>query len=238
MKPKTILIADDEPNIQKMVSVCLQGEGVRLECVSNGLEASRFLEAHGADLLLLDLAMPVMDGMTLLAALHEAHRLPAQRIIVMTAHGSVRTAVRAIQLGASDFLEKPFSPDDLRLSVASVLDEVRIGRVEAGATYDDVLAAVRDALRQGKIGTAESLLMTAGTISDGDPGFLNLAGIVHEAHGRSASARRFYEKALALQPSFEPAQHNLNRLNEIRTKGIASSGISFGEDVAILNHSE
>jgi len=73
------------------------------------------------DLMLLDLAMPVVDGMAVLAQMRSLWARPPTLVIVTTAHGSIKTAVRAMQLGASDFLEKPFTPEDLRLSVASVL---------------------------------------------------------------------------------------------------------------------
>ena len=85
----------------------------------------------------------------------------------MTAHGSVRAAVEAVRLGASDFLEKPFTPDDLRLSVASVLDET----LPAGAggrrrRTTTCCGSCARPLRAGRFAEAEALLMKAGTISD------------------------------------------------------------------------
>jgi CheY-like chemotaxis protein len=234
MTPSKILVVDDEPNIKTMVRVCLSSEGYDISLASNGREALEMLNKQPVDLLLIDLAMPVMDGMTVLRQLHDTPHRAALRIIVMTAHGSVRAAVQAVRLGAMDFLEKPFSPDDLRISVASVLDETRTGIVEPGLTYDDVLAAVRDALRGGKIADAESLLMTAGTITDGDPCFLNLAGIIHEAHGRRISARRFYQKAMILAPTYEPAARNLARQDEIEHFGKTDLSLDFGDDSIIL----
>jgi DNA-binding response OmpR family regulator len=238
MSASKILVTDDEPNIKSMVSICLTGEGYEVALASNGREALESLRKQHVDLLLLDLAMPVMDGMAVLRELHDRPAAPTVRVIVMTAHGSVRAAVQAVRLGARDFLEKPFSPDDLRISVASVLDETRTGIVEPGATYDDVLAAVREALRGGKIADAESLLMTAGTITDSDPGFLNLAGIVHEAHGRRASARRFYQKALILSPSYGPARKNIARQDEIDRFGKTNQPIAFGDDAVVLTAME
>jgi DNA-binding response OmpR family regulator len=234
MNSKLILVADDEPNIQRMVRVCLESEGYRVESVSNGRQALDFISREAPDLLLLDLAMPVLDGMSVLVELHERQRAPGSRIVVMTAHGSVRNAVQAIRLGASDFLEKPFAPEDLRLSIASVLDSTRTGLLEPGATYEDVLTAVRESLKSGKLAEAESLLMTAGTITDADPAFLNLAGIVHEAHGRPHSAIRFYQKSLRTNPTYEPAQNNLNRLNRLHDTSSTNRHVDFGEPAVAL----
>ncbi len=117
-----------------------------------------------------------------------------------------------------------------------MLDTTRTGLVEPGATYDDVLNAVRKALLGGRLGEAESLLMTAGTITDSDPAFLNLAGIVHEAHGRPDSANRFYRKALTADSAYEPAEHNLKRLGEILKTGNSEMRVDLGEHAPILQH--
>jgi DNA-binding response OmpR family regulator len=229
-----ILIADDEPNIQTMVRMCLSTEGYEVTVVSDGRAALDAIRRLSPDLLLLDLSMPVMDGMSVLRELQDLRAIPGVRVVVMTAHGSVRTAVQAIRLGASDFLEKPFRPEDLRISVASVLDEAPT-HGERSENYDDVLAAVRDALRSGKLDAAESLLMRAGTITDTDPGFLNLAGVIHEAHGRRSSAKRFYQKALASDPVYYPAMQNLGRLQVLERGGVSHGPVSLGDRAPVLN---
>jgi CheY-like chemotaxis protein len=225
MRHKKILVADDETNLQSLLSVCLTTDGYDVVLSADGQQAMSALAREQIDLLLLDLAMPVMDGMSVLRALHELPPTLAAKtppVIVMTAHGSIRVAVQAIRLGAADFLEKPFSPDDLRLSVAAVLDEAPRIVARPGAGYWQVLAAVPDALRAGNLTEAESLLMAAGTITDSDPCFLNLAGAVHEAHGRPASARRFYDRAIALDANYQPARINLDRLNEVDRRARAA----------------
>jgi CheY-like chemotaxis protein len=172
--------------------------------------------------------------MTVLTTLFNSGSRSIPKAIVMTANGSVRTAVQAIRLGASDFLEKPFTPEDVRLSVASVLEEAERDPADPFASYDEVLSAVRDALKGGLIADAERLLMKAGTITDADPCFLNLAGVIHEAHGRRTSARRFYEKSLLTEPAYEPAKRNLNRLDEIDRTGIAPFRITLGDEADLL----
>ena len=236
MNRKRILIADDEVNIQTMVRMCLSTEGYDLDQALDGRAALDAIRRVPPDLLLLDLAMPVMDGMAVLRELQDQRAIPSVRVVVMTAHGSVKTAVQAIRLGASDFLEKPFRPEDLRISVASVLDESPAPGGERAENYDDVLRDVRDSLRAGKLDLAEALLMRAGTITDMDPGFLNLAGVIHEAHGRRVSAKRFFQKALIADPAYEPAQRNLRRHGELEKTGFSSLPVALGDRAPVLSN--
>jgi len=230
MDAKRILIVDDDRNIQTMLRVCLEGSGYDIEQATDGAQAMEAIDRRRPDLVLLDLAMPVLDGMTVLADLRVLLSDRAPRVIVMTAHGSVRAAMQATRLGASDFLEKPFLPEELRMSIASVLNEPRMGAGGAEGGYGAVLQAVRNALRGKQLTAAEAALMKAGTISDTEPCFLNLAGVLHEAHGRIASARRFYARALAADPTYEPARRNLQRTNEMELFGKPSSDAALGDE--------
>jgi DNA-binding response OmpR family regulator len=227
MSLPTVLVVDDEANIRNSVRMCLEGAeyGVREAC--NGSEALERVYQAPPDVMLLDLAMPVMDGMTVLAELSNLWSRFPTRVIVVTAHGSVKTAITAVRLGASDFLEKPFSPDELRASVASVLRDKPLITRDADEDYAQVLEHVRQALRARRFREAERELMKAGTITADDAAFLNLAGILHESHGRIDSARKFYERAIA-RAQYEPARENLQRLIEVRTAGNTKRCVAFG----------
>src|ERR1019366_569131 len=194
MAQQTILVVDDEANIRNMVCLCLETSGYQVRQAANGSDALEQICNEPPDLVLLDLAMPVMDGMTVLAEMRSMWFRYPTRVIVVTAHGSVKTAIQAIRLGASDFLEKPFIPEDLRSSVASVLRESS-PTPGSGEGYAEVLEHVRQELRARRFDLAERELMKAGTITGEDPAFLNLAGVLHESHGRIESARKFYQKA-------------------------------------------
>ena len=230
MKSESILVVDDEANIRTTVRICLESDGYIVREAGNGSEALAQVARTPPDLMLLDLAMPTMDGMSVLAEMQNLWARYPCRVIVVTAHGSVKTAIQAIRLGASDFLEKPIIPDDLRLSVASVLRESPPDHVSGGEGYAQVLAHVRVALRSHRFDVAERELMKAGTISEGDPAFLNLAGILHESHGRIESARRFYERSANLDRNYLPAQENLRRLSELRLVGRTLRTVAFGDD--------
>jgi len=234
MELPQILIVDDDASIRTSVRLCLETAGYRVEQATHGADALEFIHRAAPDLVLLDLAMPVMDGMTVLAEIRALLKDRAPRVVVMTAHGSVRTAIQAVRLGASDFLEKPFTPDDLRQSVASVLhDELPRHLPAPGAGYGEVLQTVRSALRAGKFKEAEAALMSAGTITDDDPAFLNLAGVLHESHGRVDSASRFYQRAANKNRRYLSAQENLKRLGEIRRYGKSTRPVAFGDEAAV-----
>jgi DNA-binding response OmpR family regulator len=227
MSLPTILVVDDEVNIRNSVQTCLEGEEYEVRQACNGSEALEQIYQAAPDVMLLDLAMPVMDGMTVLAELSNLWSRFPTRVIVVTAHGSVKTAITAVRLGASDFLEKPFSPDELRASVASVLREKPLVTRDADEDYAQVLEHVRQALRARRFREAERELMKAGTITADDAAFLNLAGILHESHGRVDSARKFYERSIA-RAQYQPARENLQRLIDVRTAGNTKRTVAFG----------
>jgi len=231
MKPARILIVDDDSSIRTSVRLCLETAGYVVEQAMHGADALEIIHRAAPDLVLLDLAMPVMDGMTVLAELRTLFPKQPPRVVVMTAHGSAKTAIQAVRLGASDFLEKPFTPDELRQSVASVLHtDFRPQLPLPGGGYGEVLERVRAALRASQFKEAEKELMTAGLISDDDPEFLNLAGVLHESHGRIDSANKFYQRAAAKNRAYLPAQQNLRRLGELRRAGKTTRPMALGDE--------
>jgi DNA-binding response OmpR family regulator len=230
MSSSTILVVDDEANIRMSVRLCLEEAGYVVRQARNGCEALEQIAENAPDLMVLDLAMPVMDGMFVLAEMQNLWARYPTRVIVATAHGSIKTAIQAIRLGASDFLEKPFSPEDLRLSIASVLKEGSPNFRVMGEGYIELLERVRQALCSRHFDLAEREIGRAGTISDSDVAYLNLAGVVHEAHGRLDTARHFYARAAARDPSYRAAQQNLRRLAELERVGKTNLMVALGGD--------
>jgi DNA-binding response OmpR family regulator len=149
-KAASVLIVDDDTNIRTSVRLCLEEDGYAVRQAVNGADALEQIHREPPDLVLLDLAMPVMDGMTVLAEIRNLWPRHQTRVIVITAHSSVKTAIDAIRLGASDFLEKPFIPADLRMSIESVLRQEPPHLSDLPQGYDAVLQQVRDALRAGE----------------------------------------------------------------------------------------
>jgi two-component system, NtrC family, response regulator AtoC len=138
-----ILVADDEAGIREFLSDALAEGGHEISLAANGEEAARLLDERSFDLLFTDLKMPGRDGMALLRKLRAEQ--PEVQVIVLTAHGTVDTAVEAMKLGAFDYLKKPIGgPDELCLLAGRALERRRLldleARAERGATGEPRLS--------------------------------------------------------------------------------------------------
>jgi len=109
---KKILIVDDELNMRLVLSAMLKKEGFEVSSASNGREALQILKSNKIAVVITDLKMPDMDGMELLT--HISERYPEIPVVMITAHGTVATAVEALKKGALDYITKPFDLDDLK----------------------------------------------------------------------------------------------------------------------------
>src|SRR5438552_5359822 len=117
-KKTTILTADDDPQLLRLVARNLQLEGYDVITASDGKQALEQIETHAPDLVLLDVMMPKMDGFTVC---HRVREFSAVPIIIITARGQDQDKVRGLDLGADDYLTKPFSVDELLARVRAVI---------------------------------------------------------------------------------------------------------------------
>ena len=122
-KPARILVADDERRIRLAIRCCLEAEGYTVFEASDGTQALDVILRHAPDLMILDLAMPNLDGMRTLRELQRVHGQLKPKVVMLTAFGSMPAAASAIGLGAAAFVEKPLVPETLRQLVARVLAE-------------------------------------------------------------------------------------------------------------------
>jgi DNA-binding NtrC family response regulator len=125
----TVLIADDERNIRATLSRTFRLEGYQTREAEDGERALALVRRGGIDLLVLDLSMPRRDGLQVLESLASESEPPP--VIVLTAHGSVEKAVRAVRLGAFDFQEKPPSTEALLVSARNALERARLREARA-----------------------------------------------------------------------------------------------------------
>ncbi len=122
----SVLLVDDEPNILKTVTIGLEAAGYMVTAFLNPLQAVEAMREHVFDLAFFDLKMQPVDGLQLL---REARRLsPETTAVIMTAHGSVDSAVEAMKLGAHDYLQKPFEFTELQHFVERVYEYHRLRR--------------------------------------------------------------------------------------------------------------
>jgi len=121
-----VMIVDDEPKLRNLVRAGLSGEGHDIIEAATAEEALTRLSERLPDLLIVDMMMPKMSGMDLIeqARKHD----PCLSIIMLTGHGTVDTAVKAMKLGACDFIAKPFRMDRLRLAVRSAIESQALRR--------------------------------------------------------------------------------------------------------------
>jgi two-component system nitrogen regulation response regulator NtrX len=120
----SILVVDDEEAIVSSLSSILQDEGYEVSVAKSGAEALKSYMADPPDLMLLDIWMPDMDGLETLRRIREI--VPTAQVMVMSGHGSIETAVKAIKLGAYDYIEKPLSLENVTLRVKHALEQYRL----------------------------------------------------------------------------------------------------------------
>ena len=113
-----VLVVDDEPVVTEVVEQYLRREGYEVSLASNGAEALRLVQVWTPDLVILDLMLPVVDGLEVCRRLHQETHLP---IIMLSAKGEESDRVVGLELGADDYMVKPFSPRELIARVKSVL---------------------------------------------------------------------------------------------------------------------
>lgn len=118
MNPKTILICEDEPNIAEVVSLYLERADFRVRVAKDGIEAMEILETKLPDLLILDIMLPEMDGFAITRWLRARSQVP---IIMLTARRDEIDRITGLELGADDYVVKPFSPQELVSRVRAVL---------------------------------------------------------------------------------------------------------------------
>lgn len=116
----SILIVDDEPSILETLGGILSDEGFEVITASNGYEAIKQLAQAAPDLVLLDIWMPGMDGIETLKEVRKEH--PSVPVVIITGHGTIETAVKAIKLGAYDFIEKPLSIEKVVVTINNALN--------------------------------------------------------------------------------------------------------------------
>ena len=118
---KHILVVDDEPRIAEIARDYLERAGYRVTMAGNGADALAFARARRPDLIVLDLGLPLMDGLDVTRTLRKQSNVP---IIMLTARVEERDKVMGLELGADDYVTKPFSPKELVARVRAVFRRV------------------------------------------------------------------------------------------------------------------
>jgi two-component system response regulator AtoC len=120
----SVLVIDDKESVRQMLSKTLETEGYEVDVARDGIDGLRKAKEKRFDLVLTDLKLPKMDGLEVLSSMKELDSDIA--VIVMTAYGTIETAVQAIKQGAFDYLAKPFDPDHLNFLIKRALENRRL----------------------------------------------------------------------------------------------------------------
>jgi len=120
----SILIVDDEEAIRTSLRSILEDEGYEVAVAASGTEALKIYTPDPPDLMILDIWMPELDGLETLKRVKQF--VPTAQVMMMSGHGSIETAVKAIKLGAYDYIEKPLSLENVTLRVKHALDQYRL----------------------------------------------------------------------------------------------------------------
>ncbi|MBT8050277.1 MAG: sigma-54 dependent transcriptional regulator [Gammaproteobacteria bacterium] len=188
MSQPYVLVVDDEPDIRELVQEILEDEGYEVAVAENGESARNAFSKRTPDLVLLDIWMPDIDGITLLREWSSTGE-PECPVVVMSGHGNLETAVEATRLGAHDFVQKPISLAKL-LSIASQA-------IESGKRHEKPRAATRQVAHKpigasavmqvlrGKAEQAAEHELPVLIIGEKGSGRENLARYIHEQSGRS-----------------------------------------------------
>jgi len=162
-----ILVVDDEPTTRRAVARALGLSGYEAEAAASGTQALELLAARPYDLMLLDLRMPGMDGVEVMARVQE--RYPNLLIIVFTAHATVHSAIEAVRVGAVDYLLKPSTIHDIEAAVARALERQRerLRRQHLIQIMAEALAALQaeDALQSAAPQFAGERFLRSGPVS-------------------------------------------------------------------------
>src|ERR1700736_6125785 len=221
-----ILIVDDETNVRLNYRITLETEGYQIFETVSAASALEELIGRSFDLAILDMRMPAMDGLELLAKMREIGiTVPA---MIVTAYSDVPHAVQAMKLGAIDFLQKPLRPEDLRRIVAEILKRHAPQKDHPAESFNSHIVAAKRCLNLRSFALARIHLVKALELNTKSVEAFNLAGVLAEMLDDVDKAKKYYGQAIKLNKNYEPAQQNMRRLFELQNFGSSSEPFNLG----------
>lgn len=203
---KKILVVDDEKNIRLTVQHSLIAANYEVETASNGAEGLEKFKSGHYDLILMDLRMPQINGIEMLREIKARDKHAAA--IVITAYLTIDTLLEAFSLGVSDYIRKPFSPNDVRETVRRVLVRETIKDEEVQTKRDPaaMLELARKVLGDNDISSAIEYARKSIGVNPNNPDAHAFLGILLHLQDKPDEAEQAFREALLLDP-----QHQLSR---------------------------
>ncbi|MBF0407512.1 MAG: response regulator [Candidatus Riflebacteria bacterium] len=228
MENKSVLIVDDEKNICITVSQAIETNEVSVDYAVNGEEALQKMSEKLYNLVFLDLKMPGMSGIEVLFKIKETW--PSVKVVIVSAHGDIKSAVGAIKIGALDFIQKPFSPEEIR-SITSKYLYARPEKSEVSEKaeipemdYISLIKCSRKLIKDRKYSEASATIRKAIALDIGKPDGYNLLGVLFELRNDKIEAIKYYRLALEVDPTFQSARSNLSRATSWNMDGDVQLG--------------
>lgn len=144
----TVLVVEDERDIRDLLRRYLERAGFTVLSTASGAEALALLKREAADLLLLDLGLPDIEGAEILAELRRSARTP---VVILTARSDVEDRIKGLELGADDYVTKPFSPREVVLRVQAVLQRTAGADEDAETTFGGGRLHIDESLHQVQV---------------------------------------------------------------------------------------
>jgi two-component system response regulator HydG len=184
-----ILVVDDQSSVRELLKAVLESDGHTVETASDGAKGVAALEAGFHDLVVMDIRMPELDGVAALERMKSIS--PDTGVIMMTAYASVETAVRAMKLGAFDYVTKPIDIDEVRSVIARFVDDSAPEPDEDAVDYEPsaeiigASAAIRDVVEMARrVADSDATVLVLGESGTGKE------LVAHEVHRASPRARK------------------------------------------------
>ena len=210
-----ILVIDDETNIRSTLAEFMALSGYEVDTAQDGAKGMDLLGSRDYDLVLLDLRMPGMDGLAVTEWIRETH--PDVPVIVMTGHATVESSIKALRLGAYDYVQKPFSLDEIERTIGNCLEKRRLERRNTELTILNERLREIERIKDDLLATVSHEFRTPLTAIHG---FLSLA-----------RERGHVEPDRASAPGLDAIWDNVNRLdamiaNLLGPRGVAGPRVS------------
>ncbi|HNW99950.1 MAG TPA: response regulator [Candidatus Cloacimonadota bacterium] len=213
MSNKTkILIVDDEKNILTLLKKTLDHMDYDVSTAEDGNKALTHLQKEDYDILFLDLNLPDITGMEILQRLSRQQQKPD--IVIITAFGNIDNAVEAMKLGAVDFIQKPFTPDQIRSTVLKLIER-RNFALNDTSNYDQSIEMAKKLMKDGLYKQAGDYAQKAIDFMPSNPEGYNYLGAILEIRGDLKNAIEAYQTACHIDPKYEPARKNLESITKL-----------------------
>ncbi len=224
-----ILIIDDEAEMRKVLKDALKTGNYLIDTADDSRTGLKKVEEQEYDLILLDLKLPGIEGIEMLEKIREENIMTP--VLIITGYGSIESNVKAMKLGAVDYLRKPCEPGEIKEQVTEILARKDIEDFDE-TDYITLIQKAQEAIKERKFDLAHSFLKRSIIMAEDHAEPFNLLGVIAEMTGDKEKAMKMYRASLDIDPAYEPAQDNIERASQFNDR---SEEANLGDDDSSKN---